>query len=438
VAGRLAVTGLLFTLLWFPLIGLAVSRIAGPMNLFLAGAGANALVLFTASVLHVPLIPTMIALGLVSAAIVVFRRRTMGDRRFRLSGQAGLPVLHSRTADIAMGAAVVWLFFVSAILPLTDYDGRAFWLLKAKAIAHERSVDGPFFHGSTVSPRNEYPLLVPMDAATVMIAVRDTDERHVRWLYAMFAVALAFEVRRRIGGWYGALLLCLPQIAVHPEGSALSAYSDIALAAFVACAVFELARDSPDPWRFGLWVAFTLLTKNEGLPFALTLLAVGAVVLRTRAAVTALPAIVAAASLFLWRSRIDPSDEAIFSLRDLPHRLDQLDDALLGVGRHMLAIRNWGVLWIAVAAAIVILAWRRRWHPLVIGAGAIAPMLALYIIMYMVSNWRTEDLINSSAPRLLTHFVGPALLLIGECLCELPEPSKKRAIPWTPRVQTAP
>lgn len=411
MAGRAAVTGLLFTLVWFPLIGLAVSRLAGRMSLFLAGAGANGLILFLASVLHVPLIPTLIAIGLASAAIVVFKRDA--GSRARVPRQ---PL----AADIAMWVAVVWLFVVSAILPLTDYDGRAFWLLKAKAIAHERGVDGPFFHGTTVSPRNEYPLLVPLDAATVMIVARELDERHVRWLYAMFAVALAFEVRRRAGAWFGALLLWLPQIAVNAEGGALSAYSDLALAAFVACAVFELVDDSPDPWRFGLWVAFTLLTKNEGLPFALTLLVLGAVVFRARAALAAVPVGAAAAALFLWRSRIDPTDEAIFSLSDLPSRLDRLDNTLHGIGRHMFAVRDWGVLWIAVAAAIAFLIWRRRWQTLVIGAGAIVPMLTLYVIMYMVSNWRTADLINSTAPRLLTHFVGPVLLLIGDACANHP------------------
>src|SRR5687767_9405045 len=264
-------TGLLFTLVWFPLIGLAVSRLAGRVNLFLAGAGVNGLLLFIAGALHVPLIPTLAVLGLASVAIVIFRK----PRR------AESPPLHF--ADVVLWISAAALLFVTAITPLADYDGRAFWLLKAKAIAHERSIDGPFFHGKTsLSPRNEYPLLVPLDAATVMIAARDLDDRHVRWLYAMFAIALAFEVRRRIGPWYGALLLWLPQIMVHPEGSAITAYSDIALAAFVACAIFELADGSPDPLRFGLWVAFASLTKNEGLPFALTLLVIGVVVFRAR------------------------------------------------------------------------------------------------------------------------------------------------------------
>ena len=58
-----------FPLVWFPLVGLAVSRHAGRMNVFLAGAGMNGLVLFIAGVLHVPLAPTLVAIGVVSIAI---------------------------------------------------------------------------------------------------------------------------------------------------------------------------------------------------------------------------------------------------------------------------------------------------------------------------------------------------------------------------------
>ena len=402
-------TGLLFTLIWFPLVGLAVSRLVGRVNWFLAGAGANGFVLFVASVLHVPLIPTIVAIGI--ASIVVLLRRRADVSSAAGGRDARRP---ERAADIVMGISIVCLFAITAIRPLADFDGRAFWLLKAKAIAHERQVDGPFFQGKTaVSPRNEYPLLVPLDAATIMIAARDLDERHVRWLYVMFAVALALEVRRRVGPWYGALLLWLPQIAVNPEGSALTAYCDIALAAFIACAVFELAGDSPDPLRLGMWVSFALLTKNEGLPFAIVLLLIGVVVLRARVVIALAPAALAVASLFLWRSRLQPTDEAIFSIGDLPNRLARVDDALRDMSRHMFAIGDWGVLWIAVVAAMVFLAWRKNWRPLMIGAASIVPMLALYVIMYVVSNWNIADLVNSSAPRLLTHFVGPALLLIG-------------------------
>ena len=407
---------LIFTLLWFSLVGLAVSRLAGRMNVFLAGAGMNGLLLFVAGVLHVPLVPVLVAIGIASVAIVAVSR-FLGSSVNRFSAYRVLP-RNRATEDpfpsIVLALAALCLLIVTAILPLADFDGRVFWLLKAKAIAHERQVDGPFFHGQTAfSPRNEYPLLVPLDAATVMVAVRDLDERHVRWLFTLFAVALAWEVRRSVGGWYGALLLVLPQIAVNPEGSALTAYCDIALAAFVACAVFELAKDHPDPLRLGLWIAFASITKNEGLPFALVLLAITFVVLRSRAWVATVPVGVAMTTLFVWRDRIDPTDETVFSLWTLPDRLDRVPDAVLLVGRHALAWRDWGLFWVVVGAAVAFLAWRGRSRPLLVGAGTISAMLGVYLVMYVVSNWPMEDLVNSSAPRLLTHFAGPAMLLLG-------------------------
>lgn len=411
--------GLVFTLLWFPLVGLAVSRLVGRVNVFLAGAGVHGLVLFIAGALHLSLVATAIAMGIVALAVIACRSAVAKPP---LSYQGG------SFAAALLYVAIMALLFVSAVMPLADYDGRAFWLLKAKAIAHERSIDGPLFHGATMSPRNEYPLLVPLDAATVMFLARELDERHVRWLYALFAIALALEVRRRIGPWYAVLVLWLPQILLHPEGSALSAYSDVALAAFVACAMFELVSESPDPLRFGLWVAFASVTKNEGLPFALVLLAIGVFVFRARAAIAAIPAGIGIATLLLWRSRIEPSDEAIFHLSTLPGRLSELEDAILGIVRHLVAFRDWGLLWIAVAAALAVLAWHRRWRPLLICLAAILPMLALYVIMYLISNWPVEDLVNASAPRLLTHFIGPALLLI-HFACESLERSKTPATP---------
>jgi hypothetical protein len=397
-----ALTSVLFTLVWFPLIGLAVSRLAGRMNLFLAGAGVNGLVLFVAGVLHVPLLPVLICLGIATLLVLVLKR---GAPR---TWQKPVP------ADIVLGVAIVFLLAVSAVTPLTDFDGRAFWLLKAKAIAHELRVDGPFFHGQTTyAPRNEYPLLVPLDAATVMIAARELDERHVRWLYALFAVALALEVRSRIGPWYGALVLWLPRMMIADEGGALSAYADIALAAFVACAFFELAEDHPDPFRLGLWLSFVVLTKNEGVPFALILLALGAIVLRARVILAALPTSVTIATLFFWRSRIEPTDDNRYFYAEIPERVNRIGDVLLNFGRHVLAFDDWGVFWIAVVIAGALLAWRRNWRPLWIAGAAIVPMVTLYLIMYLASDWITVDLVHATAPRLLIHFIGPGMYLVG-------------------------
>src|SRR6185295_360351 len=109
------------------------------------------------------------------------------------------------------------------------------------------------------------------------------DDRQLRWLYLGILAALALLVRERIatlvspavGAWCAALLVWIPQFAVETEGGALSAYNDIAIAAFAAGAFFELAeevltrrggeaaRSLDREIRLGLWLAFLILTKSE-------------------------------------------------------------------------------------------------------------------------------------------------------------------------------
>jgi hypothetical protein len=206
-------------------------------------------------------------------------------------------------AALVCAIPFVAIFFVTAVVPLHDFDGRAFWLLKAKAIATEGRIDGPFFQGhTTYDPRRGYPLLVPLDAAAVMTATT-LDDRQVRWIYLLALLALALHARRWIGWWAAALLPWIPQFAVTADGGATSAYNDVIVAAFAGCAFLELIGGE-SPLRFGLWLAFLVLTKNEGVPYALVLFAAGVFVFRRRIFVSAPSLIVAIATLFLWRSRI--------------------------------------------------------------------------------------------------------------------------------------
>ena len=395
-------TGLLFTIAFFPLVGWAVSR----TNSYLAGTGVTGLALFVTMVWHVPMAVTLIALAVTALAVIVLRPAARD-----VAGPAG--VTHPLSADIALGIAVVLLLSAAAILPLSDYDGRAFWLIKAKAIAHEGSIDGPFFHGLTAAnPRNEYPLLVPLDAAAIFTVARDLDDRHTRWLFALFAVAFALEIRRRLGGWCGAAFLWLPQILLDSaNGGALSAYCDIALGAFVACAFFELVENGP-PLRFGFWVACAALTKNEGLPLAILLLIAGAFVFRKRIVVALALPLVAIGHLFLSRARIERSDEQNFArtLLDIPSQLERFGGALARLLADFANVRDWGLVLLMIAVAVF---FARRGR--LLAAAIIVPMFALYAGAVAVSGWDVETM-NALAPRVLTHLLGPLFWLLRDAL----------------------
>ncbi|HYC61225.1 MAG TPA: hypothetical protein VEK79_16840 [Thermoanaerobaculia bacterium] len=396
--------------LLFVLVGLAVPR----ANVWLAGTGVTGIVLFVAMVWHVPMFWAVIALAIAAGALAsrrLARRRPAAESG---NGTETLPSQPARTPalhlpDVFIALAIAFLLFTSTILPLSDYDGRAFWMLKAKAIAHEQAIDGPFFQGRTAAtPRNEYPLLMPLDAAVVLTLAGDLDDRHTRWFFAFFAVAFALELRRRLGGWIAATFLWLPQILIDPSG-ALSAYVDIALGAFVACAFFELIENGA-PIRFGFWVACVALTKNEGLPLALLLLVAGAFVFRKRIAIALVLPVIAIAHLVIWRARIERSDEENFArtMLDVPSHIERFAGSIGRLFANVISLEDWGLVMILIATAWI---FARRGHAL--AAIVIVPMLVLYATAVAVSPWNL-DTMRGLAPRVLTHLLGPLFFVLAE------------------------
>jgi len=417
--------GLLVTFVLFPLVGWSIGR-RGIGEAFLFGAGLTGALLFLAGVAHVPLV--------IALALIVVWGVGSGVWELMHRPRTVQPTPHLAIPTIVMCIPLIALTFVAAITPLSDFDGRAFWVLKAKGIAHERAIDGPFFRGATLDPRNHYPILIPLDGAVILGVTHDFDDRQLRWLYLGFLAAFALLIRERIdrlvspaaGSWCAALLVWIPQFAVEPEGGALSAYSDIALAAFAAGAFFELVEEVLPPRdratsqprdrtiRFGLWLAFLVLTKSEGLPFALVFLVIGAFVFRKRIVIPAITTVIAAMALFVWRARIPAGDEEDI-LRMLPTifgKLHHLGDALAAFPVHMFLFPRWGLFWIAVVIAAV-LAWRLDRRAARVAISVIVAMLAVYAGVYVATDWVVSDLIAVTADRLLMHVIAPALFLLA-------------------------
>jgi hypothetical protein len=396
-------TGQLLTVVAFTLIGIALTRIVGRTSTFLLGLGSVGMVLYVAGVLHCPLAATLAALITVAAAIVLIRRP-----HFVWPVKLDAPL-------VLTFLPFLLLLYVTSVNPLHDFDGRVFWVLKAKGIASERRIDGPFFKNQSVyDPRNHYPLLVPLDGASLMIAARDDDDRHVRWIYPVALLALALHARRWIGAWPAALLLWIPQFAIAEEGGVTSAYNDVIVAAFAGCAFLELL-EGESPLRFGLWLAFLTLTKSEGLAYALVLIIAGAFIFRRCIASSLLPLAIAVSTLFVWRSRIPPGDEENF-IAALPHIVEKaarLGPALLRLAQHAIQFEVWGVFWVATSAAAVFVMVRGPRRKLILPSFVLCSMVGVYTAVYAVSSWNLHELVDSSADRLLMHLIIPALYIVS-------------------------
>lgn len=367
-------------------------------SLFLFGAGSIGAFLFLLAALRVPLVSaTFVATVVVALVVLVLLRR-----RLRTFVAAPFP-----RADIVpllvLLAPFVLVAWIVSITPLADYDGRATWMPKAEAIVHEGSAHGPFFHGERgLNLHNRYPLLVPLDVALLM-ALR-LPARHFFWLVPCAALVWCFGVVReqygRPASWVVVFISWLPQVIAKSEGSALSAYVDLTVMAFLGAAVLSA---SFAPRMTGPWLAFLVLTKNEGLLLALIVVAI----MRWRA--IAWPA-GAAIVLWWWRRSVPAAYDEQYEVlvRFLPERLHRLDDGMLALMRHAVDWREWGLFWIVFLIAGVI----GRKKPFFVCLA----VAAAYALTFAVTSWNIDELASVAADRLLLHLLVPAALTIASAL----------------------
>jgi hypothetical protein len=299
--------------------------------------------------------------------------------------------------------------------PLTDYDGRVTWMLKAKAIAREHSITGPFFQGQTSrNAHSQYPLLLPIAAAGIFEVTGSNDDRVARPLYSLIAIAFLIVLRgalQRVAGVSAAAVIAaavawLPQFAANNDGGMTSGYSDVPLIAFVSLALLTISRlptpDSRLSWRFGLQLAFVACVKNEGIVLVIALL------LLARFPWKALvPVAITLGALAFWRAQIPLEYDENYPqlLRHLGAKLSNYPEAAKELLSRMLAFRVWGAFWIL--AAIGALIERKRL------AIASAFVLFAYITTYAITNWTIAELAVSSANRLLLHLVPFAAMLMA-------------------------
>lgn len=393
---------------------------------YLAGISVAGTLLYVLGALGVPLTRGTIAALFVAAVIVA------AVHRARLHN--GSSAHHHWAATAILVVPLAALLLMTAVLPVRDYDGRVTWLPKALAIAQSGTLDGPFFQGNSgLNLHNEYPLLMPIDAAAVLIATGRTDVESVRWLYALLAIAALLAARDliavsqpRSAAWVIAAGAWLP-IFLSIEGGALAAYNDVAVLALTGLAVLSL--HNRDVRAAALFLPALVLLKNEGVVIALVVIASMAVVRRLRSVrdwlTVALPASGAVVLLLAWRRSVPAAYDEQYDVlvRTLPEALRRLPGAAGALLTHAADPATWGWFWLlTVAASVVALAGRQR-------MSAVGPLLVLfamftvYAATFAVTSWNIAELARVAASRLLLHLVLPACMVLavaGETLSGRP------------------
>lgn len=418
---------LALTLALFPLAGAATalllrlplppSRMARFAFLFLLGIGAHGMVLYLLGAVQVPLgMPALIAIPLLSLAVVAFRWRTYTTTCTTLND---VPRERNVLATIVFALPLLVLLFSASVIPTRDYDGRVTWLPKARAIALEHSIAGPFFHGQRgLDLHNRYPLLLPLDAATVMRLGNDTRNEAARWMYVLIPICALIVMRAMLRSpWIAAAVAWLP-VMTSIEGGALAAYSDFALGAFAGVAVLYLIESLTEARAcrvVGLFAAFAVLAKNEGAALALALLVAALLVRRKSWLHLLAPILLAQAIVTYWRTLVPAAYDERYDvlIGSLPRSIDRAPAALLAIVRHATDFSEWGLFWIFVAAATVICAARDRTPRFLIPLIVIVLALSSYTTALMVTSWRIEELASVAVNRLLSQLIIPAACILA-------------------------
>ena len=95
---------------------------------------------------------------------------------------------------------------------------------------------------------------------------------------------------------------------------------------------------------------------------------------------------------------------AVLGLAD---HLDRFASTLGQIASNVLSWRDWGPFLALVLIAMLLLAWRKEWEPLLLACAVVVPALLLYAAVYAVSPWDVNGVSANIAPRLLTHLLGP-------------------------------
>lgn len=307
-----------------------------------------------------------------------------------------------------------------AMLPL-DWDGWAFWQLKARALAdgslRDLLQDPLYRYGHP-----DYPLLNPVH--TWLLSGFGFHEKASQaggflFLLDLLAIFHAAARERAPSPWPLSGCVAIVSWAVTMKHSA-SGFSDLILAAYVLAVAAPLARGE---WRLaGPMLIGAALTKNEGLFTLAGVLACWAMAekpARLRAA--AVPAAGACALALWWVVKrrwglyadlLDPAQWSPAIVQELPRRAVVIVE---GIGRQFLAAGpwypGWGAAWLLCLAGL--------WTTLARRAGGLFPLWAIVgahfagaAAAYLVTGADAALHLDRSLDRLLLH-VAPAALLAG-------------------------
>jgi hypothetical protein len=336
------------------------------------------------------------------------------------------------------------LMILSLFRPVPSWDAWFLWSLKAKGLASAGSFNSPVFRSPAYRySSQDYPTLLPSWQALAYLVSGDLQvswplQFQQAWLWTSASVALV-----SLTSGYGVLACLLPLAwIVTPEvvWQSMQGYADVPMALMLILGTAVLWRDRFDPRSHvlaGVLLAGAALTKSEGAPLVVIVLACLLVTRKPSAVLALAPAIVIAARLpwFLFTQAHGLTNEMINSatIRSLVHgqvpmRVPQITFTMASV---TFSPVRWGLL---VPACVVTAVLVRRIDARLGVATLLAFVMfaAVYQATWALQGSTLEAFVNSNVDRVLIAPLGVLALAVGLTFARARRPiasGQKQSVP---------
>jgi len=365
-------------------------------------------------------------------------------RRGEAAPDGGGPRAAIVAGSLVMVAQVAFAAYGAVRAPFGSWDAWSFWALKARMFAAGGPLPGYFHDPVTVYTHPDYPLNLPLAEAAFLrvpgpIGVVTAGLVGVA-LFAGLLLLFYHGLRRLYGRVTAALgtaiLALVPALPLQAAGGD----ADAPVAAYAGAAALYLLlwwrkRRVADALLAGLLAGGAAWTKREGLPIAvlvLLALAAGEAVARDRpargrigavAGATLAGALVSAPWLTFvaWAHPIG-TDFLPLTPAVLLSNAGRAPHITLRFLLETCVIGNWSLLWVLLAAILVMAALSRRLSAQACGLLLLlAAQFGVYASVYLFSGWASYTLhIQASIDRLYAQAVPLAVLALVEATQGLP------------------
>jgi hypothetical protein len=389
-------------------VGIAIARAAGgraPLAGlgFLYGTGAVYAAMMLLPWRLTVIVGALLAVGATLYMVTGFSPSASSDglKPVATSGRRAISTL----ADILTTLTLVGYTLFATLAAPWAWDFNAIWGLKARVFFEHGGVDWRFLQ----SPWNDfahpdYPLLVPMNFDFLALASGGWNDRWIGLLFVAFAIALVLVVRQVMADEFPQPVPALITFAV--AGLACTRYVGLAegaLAAFATAGILMLRRG--ESLHAALLLGLAASTKQEGGMLLVTTVIALLLARRWRDAIRLWPAFVIAAPWWITAATMGlRSDLAV------PGALHRAAAHMSSIGEIVHLLATWTadpILWLLIAAAILVALRREEAPYLVIVIVQFAGLIAAYVTTPYGLHWH----ISTSWPRLTRQLAPIATIL---------------------------